>query len=792
MSDPSSSSSHSRLSVVNPSSIYTFSHIFPPSAQQSDFFAKTTLPLVKDVLEGQSGLLFTYGVTNSGKTYTIQGESGEVRLQGIEAASPESPTSSPPSHLANKFSLADALDDPLSTETDTDPTTLKLDRNHEYTIWLSYSEVYNEKVYDLFASVDDPSFLTPSNSQPSGIPRPRPTSTFLNLPVPSSQSKPLLLTRKALSVKPCPPSDSDSSGDPGSAGKYVAGLRQLRVTTATQAKALLKLGQMHRRVFGTLANSQSSRSHALVTIKVLRVHRGERNDPTSIQTSRLTLVDLAGSERMKHTHTSGDRLREAGSINKSLMVLGQCMETMRCNQRALARSLAGANAVGRMDTRDVRKGLAVVPFRHSKLTEVLMDYFVGEGRAVMIVNVNPYDTGYDENSHVMKFAALAREVCTTAPAPVARALPVAASRSKSTVSGSTARNSDVVPHRRKVTISMGRPGQRVTEALLEVLEEDEEREDGESDEDEPINPLVDALFDEIESLRLQLFESEMRSAIIEAETREEVMQEMEGRMLQIEKTYRRRLEKEQEQNEMKMDAKIDMIQRVGLLSGGNRNRGFGCPSKDDEDDELDDIEEEDEQNDGSDEDSSPSQSPLAAKTFRAPMYPLSQTDSERDSADSDHTDEIKSSHVTEEGDNPSSVDDWPANRGQNSPYSRASGSHIFVPPSPVFEADVKAAQAKAAKGIKPMKMSQLAQPPRISRTKDGSRTAFASLLEKTESLSLQPQGEPLSRDSIVVIPNRKAREEAVAHGGPNVEYVPKDGEVDTVKKKKRSVILTCS
>ncbi len=35
------------------------------------------MPLVKDVLEGQSGLLFTYGVTNSGKTYTIQGESGE-------------------------------------------------------------------------------------------------------------------------------------------------------------------------------------------------------------------------------------------------------------------------------------------------------------------------------------------------------------------------------------------------------------------------------------------------------------------------------------------------------------------------------------------------------------------------------------------------------------------------------------------------------------------------------------------------------------------------------------------
>ena len=73
MTDPSSSTTHSRLSTISPSSLYTFSHVFPPETIQSDFFGKTTLPLVRDVLEGQSGLLFTYGVTNSGKTYTIQG-----------------------------------------------------------------------------------------------------------------------------------------------------------------------------------------------------------------------------------------------------------------------------------------------------------------------------------------------------------------------------------------------------------------------------------------------------------------------------------------------------------------------------------------------------------------------------------------------------------------------------------------------------------------------------------------------------------------------------------------------
>lgn len=66
------------------------------------------------------------------------------------------------------------------------------------------------------------------------------------------------------------------------------------------------------------------------------------------------------------------------------MVLGQCLEVMRSNQRKLALSLGqeGVGKEGRMDTRDVKKGLAVVPFRHSKLTEALMDYFVGDGRAV--------------------------------------------------------------------------------------------------------------------------------------------------------------------------------------------------------------------------------------------------------------------------------------------------------------------------------------------------------------------------------------------------------------------------
>ncbi|EGO05186.1 hypothetical protein SERLA73DRAFT_157806 [Serpula lacrymans var. lacrymans S7.3] len=613
------------------------------STHQSEFFEKTTLPLVRDLLDGQNGLLFTYGVTNSGKTYTVQGgnEPGSagilpraldaifnsieglhndgryrpVRLHGVELAN--SSESSLPLDInisSEEPMLAEVLAEHLQnavSDDDVDPTTIKLDRNYEYSIWLSYAEVYNEKVYDLLASVND----GVHGNAASHFPKAANLTTH-------SPAHPLLLTRKALTVKPSPPTDSLDDATWGSSGKYIAGLRQFRTTSASQAKSLVKLGQLHRRVFGTLANSQSSRSHGLVTLRVVRGHRGERDDPTSLQISRLTLVDLAGSERTKHTQTTGDRLKEAGNINKSLMVLGQCMEVMKANQKRVAQSLTNA---GRTDTRDVKKGLAVVPFRHSKLTEVLMDYFTGDGKVVMIVNVNPYDTGFDENSHVMKFSALTREVYTTMNnAPIPR-IPASPTKRSAAVPGNSDRSwASGLPKAttRKVTISSIGPGRKISEAQLEVLEEDEEAGEADydpNDDDEPINPLVDALFDEVEELRLRLYEAEMRCAIIEADTREEVMKEMDERMRAMENMYTRRLMTEVEQNEMKMDAKIDMLQRSGLLTGARpftmSNSRLSDPDESEEDEggELIDIDISDDERADADDPPSPLEGKKSSK-----------------------------------------------------------------------------------------------------------------------------------------------------------------------------------
>lgn len=131
------------------------------------------------------------------------------------------------------------LNDALAVSDDLDDTFLSLDRNHCYAIFISYAEVYNEKVYDLLAAIS-----------PSG-----------------SSTTTKVVQRKALPLKNSPESEAN--------GRYVGDLSQVQVKTADEAKALLRLGQLRRQVFGTLANQESSRSHAIAVVKVLRCHRGE-------------------------------------------------------------------------------------------------------------------------------------------------------------------------------------------------------------------------------------------------------------------------------------------------------------------------------------------------------------------------------------------------------------------------------------------------------------------------------------------------------------------------------------
>ena len=103
-------------------------------------------------------------------------------------------------------------------------------------------------------------------------------------------------------------------------GVFVEHLMEEPVHSVDDVLQLLLRGVENRRVGETKMNSESSRSHSVFTCIV--ESKITTAGVTNIRRSRLNLVDLAGSERAKSSGASGERLKEASQINKSLSVLG--------------------------------------------------------------------------------------------------------------------------------------------------------------------------------------------------------------------------------------------------------------------------------------------------------------------------------------------------------------------------------------------------------------------------------------------------------------------------------------
>lgn len=116
------------------------------------------------------------------------------------------------------------------------------------------------------------------------------------------------------------------------------------VSTTSDVIYLMNLGQKNRAVSATAMNDRSSRSHSCLTVHV------QGRDLTSGATLRgsMHLVDLAGSERVDKSEVTGDRLKEAQHINKSLSALGDVIASLSQKNNH-------------------------IPYRNSKLTQLLQD-----------------------------------------------------------------------------------------------------------------------------------------------------------------------------------------------------------------------------------------------------------------------------------------------------------------------------------------------------------------------------------------------------------------------------------
>ncbi|XP_077041485.1 kinesin-like protein KIF23 isoform X3 [Agelaius phoeniceus] len=369
---------------------YSFKEVFGTLVAQKELFDVVAKPLVEDLIRGKNGLLFTYGVTGSGKTHTMTGSPGDGGLlprclamifnsigpfqakrfvfklddkNGVDVQSeveallerqrrealPTPKTPAGKRQLDPEFAdMIDAQDHCRAGDVDED---------NVYGVFVSYIEIYNNYIYDLLEEAPcDP-------------------------------------------IKPKPPQSKILREDQNH-NMYVTGCTEVEVKSTEEAFEVFWRGQKKRRIANTQLNRESSRSHSVFIIKLAQAPLDADGDNVlqekeQITLSQLSLVDLAGSERTNRTKAEGNRLREAGNINQSLMTLRTCIEVLRENQ------LYGTNKM--------------VPYRDSKLTHLFKNYFDGEGKVRMIVCVNPKAEDYEESLQVMRFAEMTQEVEVARP-----------------------------------------------------------------------------------------------------------------------------------------------------------------------------------------------------------------------------------------------------------------------------------------------------------------------------------------------------------------------------------------
>lgn len=250
------------------------------------------------VLEGYNATVLAYGMTSSGKTYTMVGHKHE---EGII-----------PRSFSQLMSGIESND------------------RRTFLAQVSFVEIYNEQLRDLLDS-----------------------------------------KKGRLEVH-------EAAGQ----GMFVKGATKVVVRSVEDMRKTLEAGMAERVTATTMMNSESSRSHAILTVQI---ESSLGDDPSkSVRLSKLHLVDLAGSERVGRMNAVGQRFLEGAKINLSLGALGNVINAL------------------------VDKKSRHVPYRDSKLTRLLQDSLGGNSRTLMISTLSPVAAYYEESICTLRFSARAQ------------------------------------------------------------------------------------------------------------------------------------------------------------------------------------------------------------------------------------------------------------------------------------------------------------------------------------------------------------------------------------------------
>ncbi|XP_037322202.2 kinesin-like protein KIF20B isoform X2 [Pungitius pungitius] len=514
---------------------FQFSQVFGPETMQKELFQGTVKDLVKEVLEGGNSLVFTYGVTNAGKTFTFLGPDDDAgvlprslqvifnsieeqvftemsvkpqrcreftkltREQQIEEVTykrnffsqfKESEKSNSSLLNSTNKTLLEGSSMLGMTVAAEDKISLPVEAHTKFSVWVSFCEIYNENIHDLLEVA------------------------------PNAATR-----RTALRLS------QDVKGN-----AFVRDLRWIQVNSAEEAYKVMKLGKKNQSFSSTRLNQLSSRSHSIFSIRILRIE-----DIGSLRVhavSELCLCDLAGSERCAKTQNRGERLKEAGNINTSLLILGKCINALRHNQQA--------------------KLLQHVPFRESKLTHYLQSFFRGRGKACMIVNINQCASMYDETLNVLKFSAVAQKVVVLSTRPPPIVLPERSAGEISFIINNAERKT-----RRSSAIGW--------DTSLEDVQEDDDDDDAEEE-----NSLMEVTMDQtaieeeaddknqrylalLKQLQMQLKKERAESLLMEARLREEISREFSEIFSEMQIDYNDRLARESDILEERAERRMEIF-----------------------------------------------------------------------------------------------------------------------------------------------------------------------------------------------------------------------------------------
>ncbi|KAJ1963824.1 hypothetical protein GGI12_001818 [Dipsacomyces acuminosporus] len=438
---------------------YLFAGVLPSLAKQPRVFEVCALPVVRDLFSGYNTLLFTYGITNSGKTFTVQGTSSSPGIlprsiktildvldkhnaQGSFPIKPKYATQveycSDPRVVSPTFRVAPDEDAWVAgIESDTsgvdDPELAEITKelgdgqgDWVYQLYVSYFEVYNEMIYDLLdlttlttVHVKSPNAEAVESGSAAATHsvngrgrgrgkgkrtagaagrsgRKRGTATAGSDDTGISDA--LSMSASQIAALPRTALLLRSEGGRGNEA-FVDGVTEVRVRSARDLVRVLVHGQMRRSVHATGLNSGSSRSHALFQAKLVKIRRNANIVPLdSVPADAQVSVRTMNIVDLAGSERAKRTQNQGDRLAEAGKINVSLMTLKKClDVKRYNASLMTYSQGG--PQQGTSQGEQLVPYNESKVTRLFQPALEGGAKTMMVVCVDPYEhNGVVENN----------------------------------------------------------------------------------------------------------------------------------------------------------------------------------------------------------------------------------------------------------------------------------------------------------------------------------------------------------------------------------------------------------